>query len=202
MARPFILINPGKKDDWYDKGSKETKEKRQWNIAGKEYLEIDECSMMTKAMLALVLEVLSREKSQQGGHWKQLFGGMSVILFGDFHQFPPVGNPSAMLYNSHTKGEHAEIGRELYQLFTNMVILMKQNWVQDEGWIALLNHLHVGGCTADDLRELDKLVIDKTEGLDFTATPWKDTIFVMSWHGPKDRWNDEALCQHCYLSGQ
>ncbi len=189
-----IPINPGKKDDWYDKGSKETKEKRQQNIAGKEYLEVDECSMMTKDMLVLVSEVLSREKSWQGGHWEQLFGGMSVILYGNFHQFLPVGNPSAALYDSRTKGECAEIGRELYQLFTNVVILMKQNRVWNEGWIALLNCLCIGGCTADDLRELDKLVIDKTEELDFTAAPWKDTIFVTSQHGPRDRWNDEALC--------
>ncbi len=127
--------------------------------------------MMMKDMLALVSEVLSREKSQQGGHWEQPFGGMSVILYGDFHQFLPVGNPSAVLYDSHTKGEHAEIGRELYQLFTNVVILTKQNQVWDEGWIALLNCLHVGGCTANDSRELNKLVIDKTEGLDFTTAP-------------------------------
>ncbi|KAK0439628.1 hypothetical protein EV421DRAFT_1713295, partial [Armillaria borealis] len=42
-----IPIHPGKGDDWYSKASKDTVKKRKRNIEGKQYLEVDECSMMT-----------------------------------------------------------------------------------------------------------------------------------------------------------
>ncbi len=82
----------GKTDEWYSKSSKVIVNKRKVNIEGKQYLEIDECSMMTKDMLALVSALLSKEKPHHGKDDGVLpFGRMSVILFGDFHQFPPVG---------------------------------------------------------------------------------------------------------------
>ncbi len=200
-----IPIHAGKGDDWYSKGSKRTTvKKRKRNIEGKQYLEVDECSMMTKDMLALVSEVLSKEKSHNGenGGGTLPFGGMSVILFGDFHQFPPVGNSTVSLYDSRTNEECSNIGKALYQLFTTVITLVKQNQVQDEEWITFLNCLRVGTCTAEDLKNLDRLVVDHKEDLDFSCPPWKDAILVMSRHGPKDQWNAEALCRHCHTSGQ
>ncbi len=125
-----------------------------------------------------------------------------MILFGDFHQFPPVGNPSAALYDSRTNSERSNIGWSLYRQFTTVVTLVKQNRVQDEGWNALLNCLWVGACTAEDLRELDELVLKPDEGLNFSTAPWSEAILVTSHHRPKDQWNQAALRRHCCISGQ
>ncbi len=71
-----------------------------------------------------------------------------------------------------------------------------------QGMNALLNHLRVGACTAEDLRELNELVLKPDEGLNFSAAPWSEAILVTSCHGPRDQWNQAALRRHCCISGQ
>lgn len=63
-----------------------------WKAA--QYLILDEISMLAKTFFARLSKAVSVAK--QGGRADNLtsgsFGGISVILFGDFHQFPPVAS--------------------------------------------------------------------------------------------------------------
>ena len=53
----------------------------------------DEVSMCTKQMKYRGSEIVSRAKASEGvRNCSECFGGMDIIDFGDFHQFPPVGN--------------------------------------------------------------------------------------------------------------
>ena len=49
------------------------------------------------------------------------FGGLSIILIGDFGQLPPVGDKS--LYSQPTNSELSIHGHHIYQLFTTVVVL-------------------------------------------------------------------------------
>ena len=59
----------------------------QLNLEGKEYLIVDEMSMIGHKMLLWLDNRLHAGTGFQGTP----FGGMSIILFGDFGQLPPVG---------------------------------------------------------------------------------------------------------------
>jgi len=57
----------------------------------KRYLVIDEMSMVPCHMLSCISVALSTAKSLAGMEGsEEVFGGVNVILVGDFHQFPPV----------------------------------------------------------------------------------------------------------------
>ncbi|SJL03172.1 uncharacterized protein ARMOST_06518 [Armillaria ostoyae] len=190
-----IPIHPGKDDDWHMKGSKATEAKRKFNMIDKEYLVIDECSMMTKDLLALTSQIIAKHRSHEGRNGHEMFGGMSVILFGDFHQFPPVGNPTAALYHSSIAGATARsiVGQAIYEHFTTVVTLVKQNRVEDTEWNSLLNRLRTGDCTEEDIEELQKLDILKCPDDNYSTFPWNSAILVTSHHGPRERWNAAAI---------
>ncbi|KAF8441320.1 hypothetical protein L210DRAFT_799274, partial [Boletus edulis BED1] len=59
------------------------------------YLIIDEKSMLSRKFLARISSSIRTGKSLAGALGSDLaFGGINVILVGDFHQFPPViGRP-------------------------------------------------------------------------------------------------------------
>ena len=66
-----------------------------------DYLALDEMGMIAKDFFALLSRNISIGKKKTGD---RLFGGINVILFGDFHQFPPVARPirDALYYPSNT----------------------------------------------------------------------------------------------------
>ena len=81
--------------------SKEMRGRWQDNIKHKEWLAIDEISMLTTDLLTLTSQVTGFVKTGNGrADATVLFGGMNVILLGDFHQFPLVANSHASLYAS------------------------------------------------------------------------------------------------------
>ena len=81
---------------------------------------------------------------------------MHIIKCGDFHQFPPVGNPTGALYVDRPDKDlkQALIGREIFLQFDKVVILNQQNRIQDDTWINILNRLRVGECNQNDLDEI------------------------------------------------
>ena len=80
--------------------SDESKLKLQKMWESKEYLVIDEYSMISKTFLALLSKNIGIGKQgTMTEHNDCSFGGINVILCGDFHQFPPVAEaPSQYLY--------------------------------------------------------------------------------------------------------
>ena len=85
-------------------------------IAEKQYLITDDVSMLGQNMMAWV----DKRLRQATAHLDLAFGGISMILIGDFAQLPPVGDRP--LYAPEGASSH---GYTMYQLFTKVVILQQ-----------------------------------------------------------------------------
>ena len=67
---------------------------------------VDRHSMLTKDVLEFLSGVLGNHRNNVNGVDATVpFGGLNVILLGDFHQFLPVGNMKVVLYHAHSKTE-------------------------------------------------------------------------------------------------
>ena len=89
----------------------------QLTMKKKQYILIDEMSMMGQKMFSWV----DRRLRQATGKLEQPFGGISVIMFGDFAQLPPVCDiPLYAPISSNTAALH---GYTIYLTFTTVVIL-------------------------------------------------------------------------------
>ena len=187
--------------DWVQKAGQKTASKRKRNILGEKCLIIDEMSMMYNTLLSDVAEVVSFVKRQEGeGNNHLPFNGMHVILFGDFHQFPPVGNPMAALYSrTPTTTAKATQGRGLYRQFDTVIELRQQIRVQDQTWIDFLNRVRIGECTKEDITDLQKLLLSSKDcpETNFETHPWNDAVLVTSRHSVREAWNDACLTRHC-----
>lgn len=157
-------------------GGKRTQNKRSKNMADVEYLFIDECSLVTRKMLAVLSEIIAKTRANSGlGSSTKPFGGMNVILFGDFHQFPPIAGEWDALYCTGEENERSIAGRAIYEQFQTVIILKEQMRVVDEVWLAVLTRLRTGDCTEEDLNVIRGLSLDQGggEGIDWDAGPWK-----------------------------
>ncbi|KAF5321196.1 hypothetical protein D9619_001956 [Psilocybe cf. subviscida] len=186
------------------KSNPKTAAKRQRNIQGKHFLIIDEASMADKVLTFATSQVILKTLGEEGtGNAELPFGGMNVILSGDFHQFPPVQKPYGALYvDSHPKdSREAIIGRELFLQFETVVILKEQSRTKDQGWMDILDRLQIGQCTEDDIDKLKKLVLTnpQCERPDFSQAPWNDAILVTPRHAVREEWNYYSLVKHCKL---
>ena len=88
----------------------------QLRLTGIKYIIIDEMSMMGLRMFAWV----DKRLRQATGKLDSPFGGLSIILIGDFGQLPPVGDKP--LYSQPTNSELSTHGHHIYQLFTTIVL--------------------------------------------------------------------------------
>ena len=126
---------------------------------------------------------------------------MHVIKAGDFHQFPPVGNPTGALYVDRPgqDSKRAILGREIFLQFDKVVILDKQNRITDPIWSEILGRARIGECSTKDLEEIEKLVLTNPECdvPDFTKPPWDQAILVTPRHSVRNLWNEHAIAKHC-----
>ena len=130
-----ILINKLRKEDWVESSSPSIRKRRKQNIGGRQFLICDEVSMCTKQLKYRGSEIVTCVRAAEGeGTVSESFGGMDVIDFGDFHQFPPVGNPSAALYcdRPETDDVHALKGRSIFTEYDQVVILREQMRIMDD----------------------------------------------------------------------
>lgn len=143
---------------------------RAW--AGVTMVIIDEVSMVDKILL---LDISSRLQVLK--ECSDVFGGVSVILCGDFPQLPPIARQP--LYRPTRRGGAAsfleEAGFALYRQFTTAVLLVhNMRAAADERWGAFLSRMRTGRLCADDheyartllgtperLEELSKSLLDK-----------------------------------------
>ena len=96
-----------------------TLHKLQQEFKDLQYLVIDEMSMIGHRMLAWI----DKRLRQATGLLNEPMGGVSVILFGDFAQLPPVGDKP--LYSLPSASDLACHGHTIYKIFTTVVILDK-----------------------------------------------------------------------------
>ena len=201
-----IPVNTPRKEDWVETENQAIRKRRKQNIEGKQFLICDEVSMCTKQLKYRGSEIVTRVRSAEGvGKTSECFGGMDVIDFGDFHQFPPVGNQTAALYCDRPDSDnaHALKGRSIFLEYDQVVILREQMRITDDVWTGILSRLRVGDCTKDDIEEVQKLVLTNPtcEVPDFTAAPWCDATLITPRNATKDLWNAAALERHCRMSG-
>ena len=199
-------MNSPRKEDWVETQNHAIRKRRKQNIGGKQFLICDEVSMCTKQLKYRGSEIVAHVRAAEGvGHASECFGGMDVIDFGDFHQFPPVGNHSAALYcdRPDTDNAHALKGRSIFLEYDHVVILREQMRITDDVWTRILSRLRVGECTEEDIREVQKLVLSNPacEVPDFTKAPWCDATLITPRNATKDLWNSAALERHCQTSG-
>jgi hypothetical protein len=201
-----IPINNPRKEDWVSSNNQTTQKRRRHNIYGRQFLIMDEVSMCTKQLKYRGSEIVSNIRASEGvGSSSECFGGMDTIDFGDFHQFPPVGNPTAALYcdRPETDNAHGLKGRSVFLEYDKVVILREQMRVTDDVWTGILSRLRIGDCTEDDIREVKKLVLTNPECdvPDFTKEPWCNATLITPRNAAKDLWNSAALEGHCRRSG-
>ena len=106
----------------------------------------------------------------QAGHPErndQYFGGVNVILFGDFHQMGPVNDrmlvrPSGLTNGSASKD--ADLGHHLYCAFTTAVELVQQQRVIDPTYNDVLHHVRYGICDKRDISVIQSLVLKVSRG--------------------------------------
>ncbi|KAH7872337.1 uncharacterized protein C8R40DRAFT_1019625, partial [Lentinula edodes] len=146
-----------------------------------EYLIINKVSMATKDLLANLSDIVTHIRSKLNKPGEGLyFGGINVILCGDFHQFPPVANGEAALYHPKCTGKHAQKGQEIYSCFDKVVTLRQQMRVQD---IEVLHGLRLN-------------ILDNPKP-DFQGPEWSNAVLITPHNLARKRWNASAIHQHC-----
>jgi hypothetical protein len=160
-------------------------------------------SMLGKTFLAKLSRNISIGKMVEGQPPStHSFGGISVLMCSDFHQFPPVAvGPSEALYypvNLQCDPTLAQLSRTIYEEFTTIVVLKEQMWVTDEVWRDFLQHLHYGRVQQSHIDMLCTLVVTNPGCLptDFLSETWTDTSLITPRHAVRRIWNNHALQKH------
>ncbi|KAJ6489217.1 hypothetical protein C8R47DRAFT_951424, partial [Mycena vitilis] len=121
----------------------------------------------------------------------------------DFHQFPPVGDPTNALYSSINNRNQNEIGASIYSQFRTVVTLTEQKRITDVPWKELLHRLRTGACTEQDIGTLNSLLVTNPTCTvpDPTQPPWDNAVLVTPRHGARVLWNTQSLVKHCRATG-
>lgn len=125
----------------------------QTKFQDKQYLLIDEMSMLGQAAFAWV----DKRLRQATGKQDEPLGGISVIMFGDFAQLPPIGDRP--LYVPATNQQSAFHGFTIYRLFTTVIILKQVQRQcgtnpEDQAFRELLMRFRNGEVNQNDWNEL------------------------------------------------
>ena len=128
---------------------------------------VDEVSMIGCRQLATINNALTRAKCASPS---VPFGGVDIIFFGDFIQFPPVkDSPLYSAWNDEnctakTKQSaiNKELGRHLWKQVNHIILLDEQMRVQDQAYLELLNRLREGKCLESDFEMLNTRVVGQT----------------------------------------
>ena len=155
-----------------------------------QYIIIDEMSMIHHWTLALI----DRRLWQATPKLNEPMGGLSVILFEDFGQLPPVGDRP--LYAPPSNCDVAIHGHSIYGMFTSVVILSRVLWQACshsavEAFRDLLLCLWDGNLTQNDW----KLLLQRTPQHAHNAHEFTDTVRLFHDKENVAKYNYEKLYQ-------
>lgn len=169
-----------------------------------QYLIIDEISMVSRQFLSRISSAICAAKGVKRDDGIP-FGGVNVIIAGDFHQFPPVaGGKSAALYwpcNPARDSSDNILGRKTFERFNRIVILTEQCRTKDPVRQGVLQHVRHGSCTPEHLAILQSLVISHpskaTKENDVQGDTWQNAILITPRNEVRSQWNSQANRRHC-----
>lgn len=164
---------------------------------GVDYLFIDELSMLGCEMLHNISRALTEAKGTTDA-----FGGVNIILAGDFAQLPPIGdtrlykdiNTSCLEAASTNRAQGKILGRLLWLSFETIVFLhetMRQSGEENAEFVELLQRLRDGCCNESDFdvlasRCLRKKTSERNEG------DWKFAPVIVTNNATRDAINCRA----------
>ncbi|KAF8836129.1 hypothetical protein BDN67DRAFT_984167 [Paxillus ammoniavirescens] len=174
---------------------------RNKNILGKLLLIMDKMSLLTTDTLSHLSQVTLIVNGVADS--SVAFRGLSVLLSGDFHQFPPVKKQNRALFLQSQPTAYSEIGCNLYLQFNTVITLSKQMHVTDPVWNGILGHAREGECTKEDLAIICSLVLTDEHCIvpDFTSPLWSDTLLITAQNSVRSEWNKLSTIKHCKSHG-
>ena len=144
-------------------------------------LVIDEVSMVSNLMLKHIHERLKEIYSTPGTVW---FGGISIVVVGDFYQLPPVKAKPVFLP---FKNELFNLSHRLEQFrMVELIKIMRQQG--DHSFTEILNRIGLGQLTKDDKEKLCTRIIKKSDD----NYP-QDALYIWAENEPADKYNDSKL---------
>jgi hypothetical protein len=166
---------------------------------------LDEYGMLMKDSLCHLSQVAGSTRTGDGRTDSMIaLGGLNVILTGDFHQFPLVGQPDVALYRRDCPRHASVVGENIYRQFDTVIELVKQNRIDDPRWEEILKNARTGSCSEDDISEIHKLVLtnDSCDIPDFSVPPWRNIQLVTPRNSMCATWNAAKLREHCKQTGE
>ena len=178
-------------------------------LQGTDYILIDEISMVDLASLYKISAHLCGAMGKQD----KPFGGLNVIVAGDFAQLAPPGQSSKSLYNgdvgtnisaaTNPRGQKNILGKVLWHHFTTVVLLrqnMRQNTSSEEDnrFRIMLGNLRYKNCTGEDLDYLHSRTMAKSNKSCLLTAEFKDVPIITGRNVQRDKIN--SLCSERYIS--
>lgn len=158
----FMGIGTGDGDIEYLYKRIRTKSSVKERIITTDILVIDEISMLSAELFEKINMLCQKLRKST-----RLFGGIQLVLTGDFYQLLPVFNKKSTLYTENID-TRLLFESELFTLHFNKknknIINLTTNFRQtDKKFIELLNRMRIGAYTQDDINLLNSKIIKKED---------------------------------------
>ncbi|KAF5309332.1 hypothetical protein D9611_014030 [Ephemerocybe angulata] len=194
----YLGVATGDRRAYAPRGGRALDEAR-LRMRGVDYIFMDEISMVSCQDLYLIDKRLKDVTTLED----MPFGGLSIIVAGDFAQLPPARGLS--LYSgevskvqrprqSQTDQENT-LGLLLWNLFVTVVVLrqnMRQTNTSDAAEDSLrtcLEHMRYKDCTEADLEFLRSRIPSNNPALNLGDPMWCDVSVITAWNTHKDQIN-------------
>ena len=146
------------------KGKKGKRQKLEKKFEHVNTIIIDEVSMIGCKKLAKISRKLNEAKHTDAS---LAYGGIDVLFFGDFIQFPPIGDfalyigwdEDRFIYAKKQTDIDTLLGINLWKQLTHIILLDEQMRVTDAAYLELLNRLRKGECNDSDVEILNRRVV-------------------------------------------